>query len=160
MLAVPREIIVTHLTADPDFAGRFYRLTAMLLSERLRNLIALFAAAPTKPDTKASPALLGPVRLFDVSARFPSIERIVEALPTLSQLCDGLQHGTGDRGALAKSQGTQRGMMAPEGLQLLFEPQQAKDGVNDLEKRIIRHDIPERGETSRRYLPDLWSRKR
>lgn len=112
------------LTADPGFAVRFYRLTATLLSKRLRDLVALFITSPAiKPDTKTSPVLQGPVRLFDqTQPDFQEIERIVQSLPALSQICDGLQHGISDGGAL-----TQRvkelsvATMAAESLQLLFE---------------------------------------
>ena len=62
VLAVPRELIAAHLTADPGFAVRFYRLTATLLSERLRDLIALFITSPAiRPDAKTSAVLQGPV---------------------------------------------------------------------------------------------------
>src|SRR4029077_12200408 len=111
-------------TADPGFAVRFYRLTATLLSKRLRDLVALFITSPAiKPDTKTSPVLQGPVRLFDqTQPDFQEIERIVQSLPALSQICDGLQHGISDGGAL-----TQRvkelsvATMAAESLQLFFE---------------------------------------
>jgi hypothetical protein len=141
VLAVPREIIVNQLNADPGFAGRFYRLTAMLLSERLRDLIALFIMAPAvKPDTKASPALVGPVRLFhQTQPDFQEIERIVESLPPLAQLGDAWQHGAGDSGALKQRvKELSVATMAAESLQLLFEVAQ-DEGVNELEKRIIRH---------------------
>jgi hypothetical protein len=63
------------------------------------------------------------VRLFDqTQPDFQEIERIVQSLPALSQICDGLQHGISDGGAL-----TQRvkelsvATMAAESLQLFFE---------------------------------------
>ena len=60
VLAVPRGIIAAHLTADVEFAARFYRMTATLLSERLRDLIALFITSPAiQTDTKAGPSLRG-----------------------------------------------------------------------------------------------------
>ena len=37
VLAVPRELIAAHLTADPGFAVRFYRLTATLLPQIWRS---------------------------------------------------------------------------------------------------------------------------
>jgi CRP-like cAMP-binding protein len=141
VLAVPRELIAAHLTADPGFAVRFYRLTATLLSERLRDLIALFITSPAiKPDTKTSPVLQGPVRLFDqTQPDFQEIERIVESLPALSQICDRLQHGISDGGALIQRvKELSVATMAAESLQLLFEV--AKDeGVTDLDKRVVRH---------------------
>ena len=60
VLAVRRDVIAAKLIADPGFAIRFYRLTAMLVSERLRHLIALFITSPTiTPDTKNLPAGAG-----------------------------------------------------------------------------------------------------
>ena len=90
------EIIAGHLTADVDFAARFYRMTATLLSERLRDLIALFITSPTiQTDTKAGPSLRGPVRLFDQNQPdFAAIQRRVDSLPPLSDICSRLQRAS------------------------------------------------------------------
>jgi hypothetical protein len=87
-------------------------------------LVALFITSPAiKPDTKTSPVLQGPVRLFDkTQPDFQEIERIVQSLPALSQICDGLQHGISDGGALTQRVKELSGAtMAAESLQLLFE---------------------------------------
>lgn len=40
LLAVPRDAIEKELTANPDFAGRFYKALATFLSDRLRTTTA------------------------------------------------------------------------------------------------------------------------
>ena len=78
VLAVSSETVSSHLAADADFAVRFYRITAMLLSERLRNLIALFITSPTiRTETKTGLSLRGPVRLFTQNQPdFAAIQRL------------------------------------------------------------------------------------
>ena len=141
VLAVPHDVITAKLIADPGFAIRFYRLTATLVSERLRHLIALFITPPTiTPETKMGPFLLGPVRLFNqTDPDFEEIERIVESLPPLAQICDRLEHGTGSDGELMqRGKDLSVATLAAESLQLLLEV--AKDqGVTGLDRRVIRH---------------------
>ena len=105
VLAVPRDSVAGHLIADAGFAVRFYPMTATLLSERLRNLIASFITSPRiKSDTKAGPSLRGPVRLFEErQPDFGGIQRLVDSLPSVSNICNGIQQGLRDEGAMAQS---------------------------------------------------------
>jgi CRP-like cAMP-binding protein len=161
VLAVPREIIAAHLTADVEFAARFYRMTATLLSERLRDLIALFITSPIiQTDTKAGPSLRGPVRLFDQNQPdFAAIERTVDSLPPLSDICNRLQQGISDNGAMAQRvQELSVATMATESLQLLLEI--ARDvGVTDLDRRVIRHKPSLSAADKQSFCQTYWSRK-
>jgi len=142
VLAVSSETVSSHLAADADFAVRFYRITAMLLSERLRNFIALFITSPTirtRPNT--GPSLRGPVGLFTQNQPdFAAIQRLVNSLPPVSDICDSLQQGFSDNAALAQRvQRLSVATMAAESLQLLFEVTR-NEGVTDLDRRVIRHE--------------------
>jgi CRP-like cAMP-binding protein len=161
VLAVPRGIIAAHLTADVEFAARFYRMTATLLSERLRDLIALFITSPTiQTDTKAGPSLRGPVRLFDQNQPdFGAIQSTVDSLPPLADICNRLQQGISDNGAMTQRvQELSVATMAAESLELLLEI--ARDaGVTDLDQRVIRHKPSLSAADKQSILPDLLVQK-
>jgi CRP-like cAMP-binding protein len=161
VLAVPREIIAAHLTADVNFAVRFYRMTATLLSERLRDLIALFVTSPTiKTDIKTGPSLRGPVRLFDHNQPdFATIQRLVDSLPSLSNICNCLERGISDNGAMTQRvQGLSAATMAAESLQLLLEMAR-NEGVTDLDRRVICHKPSLSAADKQAILPDLLIQK-
>jgi CRP/FNR family transcriptional regulator, cyclic AMP receptor protein len=160
VLAVSSEAVSSHLAADADFAVRFYRITAMLLSERLRNLIALFITSPAiRTETKTGPSLRGPVRLFTQNQPdFAAIQRLVNSLPPVSDICDSLQ-GFTDNAALAQRvQRLSVATMAAESLQLLFEVAR-NEGVTDLDRRVIRHEPSFSAADKQAILPGVLIQK-
>jgi CRP/FNR family cyclic AMP-dependent transcriptional regulator len=50
VLAVPRQLILDRLAAEPSFAARFYRALAMFLAARLRETTAAFGAFDVDQD--------------------------------------------------------------------------------------------------------------
>ena len=161
VLAVPRDSVAGHLIADAGFAVRFYRMTATLLSERLRNLIALFITSPTiKTDTKAGPSLRGPVRLFEErQPDFGAIQRLVDSLPPVSNICNGIQRGLSNEGAMAQREQTLSvATMAAESIQLLLEVAR-NEGVTDLDRRIVCHKPSLSAAEKQSILPDSLIQK-
>lgn len=50
VLAVPRQLILDRLTAEPEFAARFYRALAVFLAGRLRETTAAFDSFEADKD--------------------------------------------------------------------------------------------------------------
>lgn len=141
VLEIPQKNIAKHLVEDASFASRFYRLTATMLSKRLQKMIATFLMHPkVKPNTKTSPALLGPVPLFEHdSPNFELIRRLLDSSPSVSNIYKNLQQNDNDLVALKqRERRLSVATMAAESLKLLWEIARS-EGIIDLDRRIIQH---------------------
>jgi hypothetical protein len=100
------------------------------------------------------------VRLFDQNQPdFAAIQSTVDSLPPLADICNRLQQGISDNGAMTQRvQELSVATMAAESLELLLEI--ARDaGVTDLNRRVIRHKPSLSAADKQSILPDLLVQK-
>lgn len=158
VLAVSYDVLKTQLDKDPNFASRFYRDLAALLSARLRELLTLFVIVPTSElDESHDQRLLGPVpSLLEQPPNFSAIKEIIDALPPLSEMMVDLKQK--NLNFKNREKKLTVATVTFESIRLIHKIAK-KHGVHDFSRRIIQHEPSFSADDKQRILPNLHIQK-
>lgn len=157
--AIPVEPLSSHLKNDSDFALRFYRMAARILSERSQKLVKTFFPKTTQKTTDKTAPIHGPVPLIaENKPNFDLIKHLLESCTPLPTIFKNMQEGKIDDALKQREKKLSAATLSAKTIYLLWKISK-KEGIHDLENRIIYHEPSVKAEDKQSLIFDSHVQK-